>query len=233
MFREDFEAGNLNQWSVQACPGGVTIVSDRAKDGMHSAQVTVADDDTNAKCASVPTKDTRAQIVSRQLFGNGAEYYIAFSTYFPANFIDPRGWFQIAEFYGPPYGGSPTMGIDLCGLRVCFQRDWSHKNDVIWTMSRDIVRGITWDNFVFRVKFSTDPTVGFVEIWHNGVKQRMANGTFRTTYQTLKPDLNWDGTTPNSLFLNQYRQAGESNGTMTLYHDKVAVGRTYASVTQL
>ncbi len=229
VFTETFEAGTLSQWSNQSCPSGATVVTERARLGTKSVKLTVSDGDTRSKCGSVPTQDPRAQLVSKGLFRDGDEYYIGFSTFFPSNFPTPRGFFQISEFYGPPFGGSPSMGVDMCGLRVCFQRDQSHGYDRIWTMTRDVARGTAWEDFVFRVKFSTNANVGFVEVWHNGVKQTMSNGQQRVTYQTLRPGLNWNGT-PNSLFMNQYRQAGQGLGTVTIYHDEAYVGRTYESV---
>ncbi|OAQ64328.1 polysaccharide lyase domain-containing protein [Pochonia chlamydosporia 170] len=66
VFREDFESGNLDQWDIQACPNGVTIVTDVARNGTHSAKFTVSDDDKHDKCSQVPTDSPRAQLVSNQ-----------------------------------------------------------------------------------------------------------------------------------------------------------------------
>eukprot|EP00026_Physarum_polycephalum_P014058 Phypoly_transcript_14528.p1 GENE.Phypoly_transcript_14528~~Phypoly_transcript_14528.p1 ORF type:complete len:264 (+),score=33.70 Phypoly_transcript_14528:55-846(+) len=228
VFAEDFEEGNLNQWNVQACPEGVTISSAYARTGNHSAKFTVNDGDTHAKCSSVPTDNPRAQLVSQKgLFTNGDEFYIAVSVFFPPGFPQPKDWFQIAELYGPPFAGSPSMGVDICqGNRICFQRDASHNFDDIW-VSSPIVLG-KWRDIVLHVKFSTDPSVGFVGIYDDGVQQKMSNGQSLVYYQTLS-SVNWNGT-PNNLFLNQYRSADENLGTVTLYHDAVKVGTTLESV---
>jgi hypothetical protein len=79
------------------------------------------------------------------------------------------------------------------------------------------------------VKFSTDPSVGFVELWLNGVPQKFTNGSTRLYYDTLVPNVNWNGSTPNRLQLNQYR-GPYALGTVTLYHAAAKVGSTYASV---
>lgn len=228
IFYDGFESDSLDQWGYQACPGGVTIVDSPTRKGNGAAKFTVSDGDTNSRCDDVPTHNPRAQLVSDGMFGDGDEYYIAHSIYFPSDFPDdPNGWFQIAELYGPPFGGSPSMGIDVCGSSICFSRDESHGYDSIWESPR-VTKG-EWHDLVYHVKFSTDASEGFVEIWYDGVKQTMKNGEERVYYQTLRPGLNWNGT-PNSFFLNQYRQAGQGLGTVTLYHDEAAVGTTYESV---
>eukprot|EP01111_Echinosteliopsis_oligospora_P006548 TRINITY_DN20744_c0_g1_i1.p1 TRINITY_DN20744_c0_g1~~TRINITY_DN20744_c0_g1_i1.p1 ORF type:complete len:271 (+),score=47.74 TRINITY_DN20744_c0_g1_i1:3-815(+) len=229
VFSEDFEEGNLGQWEVQACPNGVSISSDVARTGNHSAKFIVNDGDTHARCSGVPTSNPRAQIVSNDgLFNDGDEFFIAFSVFFPDDFPQPTDWFQIAEIYGPPYEGSPSMGVDIChGDRLCFQRDASHNYDDIWTSS-PIEYG-EWRDVVLHIKFSTDPSEGFVGVYDNGVKQVMSNGKALVYYQTLS-QVNWDGT-PNNLYLNQYRASNSPLGTVTIYHDAVKVGTTLDSVT--
>jgi MYXO-CTERM domain-containing protein len=39
--------------------------------------------------------------------------------------------------------------------------------DSVTPWSARLVRG-AWQDFIFRVKWSSDPSVGFVELWHNG-----------------------------------------------------------------
>lgn len=228
IFTESFESGNLDQWGYQACPEGVTLVTEPVRAGSHSAKFTVSDGDTKSKCDDVPTDDPRAQLVSDSLFGEGDEYYIGFSTLFPADFPTPESWFQISEIYGPPFGGSPSMGVDMDGDRIAFSRDETHGYDSPWK-SAPIERG-KWNDIVLHIKFSPDASVGFVEIWHNGVQQTFEDGSKRLHYATLARGINWEPGGRNSLFMNQYRDGGSNLGTVTYYHDEVYVGKTYESV---
>jgi hypothetical protein len=228
----DFETGDLSQWSLnQSCPGGVATVTSPVRSGRYAAKFTVSDSSTNANCPLVPTSDPRAQLVGPPMFTEGSDDYIGFSTYFPANFPTiSSGWMQIAEIYGPPYGGSPSIGIDVTGNRLTLDRDPTHIWDTIWISPSEIPKGVGWENFVLHVKFSTDPSVGFVELWLNGVRQAFTNGAQRIYYDTLVPGVNWNGGSPNRLYLNQYRSATPLLGTVTLYHDAARVGSSYASV---
>jgi fibronectin type 3 domain-containing protein len=232
----DFETGNLSQWSLnQSCvgptpPAGVTVVTSPVRSGKYATAFTVADTSTSANCPYVPTATPRAQLVGPALFNPGDDRYIAFSTYFPAGFPATTDWFQIGEIYGPPFGGSPSMGIGLTGNRLTLDRDPTHNWDNIWTASTDIAKGTGWEDLVLHVKFSTDPSVGFVELWRNGVRQTFNDGSQRIYYDTLVPGVNWDGSSPNRLYINQYRSSKTLMGTVTLYHDDARVGTTYASV---
>lgn len=230
IFTEDFEAGNLSQWSNQSCPTGVTIVSSPVRKGTKSAKFTVADGDTKSKCSNVPTDDPRAQLVSDGLFKENDDYYIGFSVFFPTDFPTPTDWFQIAEIYGPPFGGSPSMGIDMVGNRIGLARDETHGYDTPWVMTRDVAKGTAWEDIILHIKFSPNPTVGFVEIWHNGVKQTFKDGSQKLFYATLANGINWSPGGTNSIFINQYRSRDSKLGTVTIYHDEVYVGKTYESV---
>ncbi|KAL6788036.1 hypothetical protein J3E68DRAFT_128897 [Trichoderma sp. SZMC 28012] len=89
-----------------------------------------------------------------------------------------------------------------------------------------------WRDIVLHVKFSTDPAVGFVQIWEDGVRQKMVDGDgYTVNHRTLNPQLNWDGI-PNSLILNQYRNVATKYGSsgVTLYHDSVKVGHSFEEV---
>lgn len=231
IWSSDFETGDLGEWSsVQACPGGVTVVTSPVRSGHHAARFSVADDDTNAKCAAVPTDNPRAQLVGPfGLFKPGDDVYVGFSTFFPSDFptIPANGWLMFHEDYGPPFNGSPTMELDVFGDRLGM---WSEQNGVekqIWLASDAIHKGTAWEDIVLHILWSTDPTVGFVEIWLDGVQQTFQDGQQREHLATFVPTVNG---LLDSVYMNEYRKAGVDLGTVVLYHDDIRVGRTYVSV---
>lgn len=244
LFSEDFESGNLNKWALnQSCKlssgdtiDGVSIVNAPVRSGLKSAKFTLRDEDKT--CKDVPaTGNPRVQLVGPfGMFSKGIEYYVSFSTYFPTGFpIINSGFFQIAEVYGAPYGGSPTIGIDLekndagNANSIILRRHYKDSTGTeqwgypaIWK-SQPIVLD-TWQDIVLHFKLSDVPSEGFVEIWHNGVKQTFSDGTQRLVYATLYPGVSWvapDG--KNQFYLNQYRSAIPSLGTVTIYRDDVKI----------
>jgi hypothetical protein len=226
----DFETGDLSQWpSIQACPGDVAVVTSPVRAGRYAARFTVRDESVTANCPAVPTSGTRASLASPRLFGPGDDAYIGFSSYFPAGFpAITTGWLQVAEVYGPPYNGPPSIGLAVNGNRLVLTRDNTHNVDAVWTSLTGVAKGTGWEDIVLHVKFSTDPSVGFVELWHNGQRQRFTDGTQTLHYSTIVPGVNGGG--PNSLFLNQYRSKIPARGAVTLYHDEGKVGSSYAAV---
>ncbi|KAF9890072.1 hypothetical protein FE257_006233 [Aspergillus nanangensis] len=228
IFQDDFE-GNLDQWKIQACPGGVEVSTDSARSGSHSAKFVVHDDDTNATCPDSPTENPRAQLSSKGLFSDGDDYFIGFSVMFPTGFPDITDWFMFFELYGPPYNGTPSMALFVSqDNRITFGRDASYNRDTIWT-GGEIVPG-KWRDIVLHVKFSTDPAIGFVQIWEDGQRQQLVGGDGYTVfYRTLNPELNYDGT-PNAVILNQYRSKDTRYGPVTVYHDAVKVGTSLEEV---
>lgn len=223
VFYDGFEDGNFDQWGDQGCSGSTTIVNEPVRKGNNAVRMT-----TDDGCAS----GGRAQLVADFTFDNGDEYYIGHSVFFPNDFPDSTGhYFQFGEIYGPPHGGSPTMGFDIgreCGggIKICFTDVNDGTTYPIWATEGDIEKG-RWHDLVYHIKFSTNADEGFVEVWLNGQRQTMKNGQQRTTYQTLRPGVNWNGS-GNALRINLYRSA--DLGTVTLYHDEVAIGTTYESV---
>jgi Polysaccharide lyase len=227
----DFETGDLSQGAMnQSCPDGVAVVNELARQGHYAARFTVSDQSTRARCPAVPNGDPRAQLISPELFREGDDRYIGFSTFFPADFPTiSKGWMQVAEIYGPPFAGAPSIGIFVEGDRLVLSRDQAHHWDDVWESTTPIAKGTQWEDIVLHVKFSTDPTIGFVELWHDGVQQKFVDGSSRIYYATLVPGITWNGS-PNRFILNQYRSSSPELGPVTLYHDAAKVGKSYASV---
>ncbi|BCS29668.1 uncharacterized protein APUU_71238S [Aspergillus puulaauensis] len=228
IFEEDFE-GSLDQWKIEGCPGGVEISADSARTGSKSAKFVVHDEDTNAACPDSPTENPRAQLDSKGLFQDGDDYFIGFSVMFPEGFPQITNWFMFFELYGPPYNGTPSMALYVSeDNRVTFGRDASSNRDTIWT-GAEIVPG-KWRDIALHVKFSTDPAIGFVQIWEDGQPQQLVGGNGTTVfYRTLNREVNYDGT-PNTVVLNQYRSKDTGYDSVTLYHDSVKVGTSLEDV---
>jgi hypothetical protein len=226
----DFSTADLSQWGyVQDCPGSIKVVPNPAGSG-NVAQFSVSDQDIHANCPLLQSGTSpNAFLISPQLFHNGDDMYISFSEYFPVGFPSTATWFQVAELYGQPYGGSPPLGVYVVGNNLVLGRDVTHGYDAPW--KAPIQQGV-WQNIVLHVKFSPDPTVGFVEIWDNGVQQTFTDGTQRLMMDTLIAGINWNSPNgTNALFLDQYRSGSASMGTVTEYAGPTKVGMTYASVT--
>lgn len=225
----DLSTNSFSQYPwLWACPGGVTLTPSVPFMGKPGAKFTVSDTSNSTFCpGQVFTHNPASSLLTPALFGNGDDRYISFATMFPSGFPYITNWFQVGEIFGPPYGGSPTIGIDVKGNQLGLWRDATHHFDNPWHTT---IQPNKWMDVTLHVKFSTDPGIGFVEIWLNGIPQHFTNGATRLYYITLLPGDNWNGYTKNDLDLDQYRGLSPSLGTVSIYHAGAKVGVTLASV---
>jgi len=214
-------------YGVQACPGEISFVPDPVTGSGNVAQFTVLDTSTRANCpGQVFSTYPSASLLSSNMFNNGDDRYISVSTLFPVGFPTIANWFQVAEFYGVPYGGSPPIGLDVRGNRLGLWRDITHGYDNPWSVP---MQAGVWERVILHVKFSNVPSVGFVEIWLNGVRQTFNDASRRLHYATMVSGINWSGANGDHLALDQYRAATPALGAVTIYHGPSTVGTTYAS----
>ena len=225
----DLSTNSFSQYPwLWACPGGVTLTPSVTYKGEPSAKFTVDDTSNSSYCPGhVFTHNPASSLITPNLFGNGDDRYISFATMFPAGFPYITNWLQVGEIFGPPYGGSPTIGIDVERNQLGLWRDGTHHFDNPWHTTVQIGQ---WMNVTLHVKFSPNPSVGFVELWLNGVQQHFTNGSTRLYYATLLTGDNWNGSTKNVLDLDQYRGLTPSLGSISIYHAAAKIGMSLASV---
>ena len=215
-------------------PGHVFATRDPLGSGQMVAEYHIGNSDR-----PYPGSEPRADLESPHYFGPGSDYYVSVPVLIPRGFptMTSHGWFQVAEIYGQPYGGSPTIGLDLISAggsnRLVLERDATHNYDKPWVGPPLDGR---WHTITIHVKMSTNRRVGFVQLWYDGVARDLrgedSSTDKRLYYATLVRGLNWDGAHPDMLDVNSYRCHGCYPGTVTLYHAAPAIGHSSGSVRQ-
>jgi Polysaccharide lyase len=227
----DFSGGSLRRWFwVQACPGSVRVVRNPLQIGPPAVRITVSDGDLRSSCRRLQAgPNPSAFLVSPSLFHSGSDLYIGFSVYFPRGFpvVRTPRWLQVAQIYGPPFRTRPQISFGVRGNRLVLVLllGPDHRYTAAWGTA---LRRGSWHHLVLRVRFSANPRLGFVQLWHNHARQRMHRR--RTMHmQTLVPWGTWDPPRGrNALYLDLYRAPGF--GSVTVYENGARVGRTYSSV---
>jgi hypothetical protein len=217
----------VSPWSSKNACAADRLTTDSAvkRKGTYSMKLKVKDSDVSP-CTY--TSNPRAQVEKTGLFAEGSERWIGHSTFFPANFptIGTSHWLIFSSYgFRAPYNGSaPGKFRVRSGTSdvIEYARDERTNHDAIWRST--ITKG-TWTDLVVHVKFSTNASVGFVEVYKNGVRQTMLNGSTRYYYATLKPTQTGAG----SWNLSHYRSRGAAPD-ITLWHDEAKVGTTYSEV---
>ena len=208
VWRGDFETGDLTQFSraQMVSPDRLQVVSWPVRQGSYALKVTVRQGDN-----PISASGNRNELARLTNEPTGSEYYYRWSTMFAPDFPAPATWQLFTQWHHSGSYGSPPVEFAVNNGRIilyCSQRE-------VWTTP--LVRG-AWQDFIFHARWSPDPSVGFVELYHNG--QLVLPRRYCATQ--------FPGMT-NYLKMGLYRNSTISQ-TGVLYHDGMVMGRTLADV---
>lgn len=160
LWRGDFETGDISQWTKaqQVSPDRLKVQEDRVREGKYALRALVkhGDDPINAS-------GHRNELVDVNYQPEGAERWYRWYTYFDESYPSERKWQVFTQWHQYEDYGSPPIEFDVYGEEIHLT-NWTN---VIW--KAPLQRG-RWLEFIFHVKWSKDPNVGFVELWYDGQK---------------------------------------------------------------
>ena len=177
----DYETGNLGQWS-QVHAGGawgdssVKVVTSPVRHGKYAAKFTV-----NASGGAPQRAEVSAN--QRQTGGYpGEEWYYSWSTLIPSVPNATTGWAEwtvITQWMDLLHQCSPPLQVDILPgtpphfvLTSKLRDDKNRCNPLGPTQKWDLgpLQYDQWNDFTIHIKWSEDPSVGFVEMWRNWVE---------------------------------------------------------------
>ncbi len=175
------------------------------------------------------TSNPRTQVGSPRVMQVGQEYWLGFGLYLNSEWepVPAGGFVTFAEVFGPPYGGSSPLRLGIHGSNISLNRNFMYGSDRPWLMS--LIKE-QWLDFAFRFKLSTDPAVGFYEIYLNtgaGWQQQLLGGQQRLYFATVDTTNNGGA---NSSHLKNYREANMWPDVKTCYFAGHRIGASLASV---
>lgn len=163
VWRGDFETGTVSQWSraQRVSADRLEIVTSPVRDGRYALRATVkqGDDPINAS-------GNRNELLYITHEPRGSEYFYKFSVLFDPTFPSANTWQVFTQWHHEGCCGSPPLEMYVVGEKMHLRAGGASAK-VLWTAP--LVRG-KWQDFVLRVKWSSDPKVGFVELYHQGQK---------------------------------------------------------------
>ncbi len=162
VWRGDFETGDRSQWS-----GTQMVSSDRlavlgtpTRESRYALKATVQQGDD-----PINSSGNRNELVRETYEPVGSEYFYRWSTMFAPDFPSVSTWQLFVQWHHTGSSGSPPLEFYVYGEEIRLNIGGS-PGTIVWRTK--LVRGV-WNDFILRVKWSPDPTVGFVELYHNGV----------------------------------------------------------------
>jgi len=178
-WRADYESGGFEQWEeIQPTwrPERASIVTLPVRAGRHAARFEVRSGD------SVPSGGELSQVYvdSTKTGGNeGEEWYYAWSTYVPSGqqWAYDSDWNIITEWHhsgpdcGPPLSlgvldaTPPRLYVNALAIPKARSGNCTVTQHKKWLLPLATDR---WMDFVVHVKWSSNPDVGFLELWQDG-----------------------------------------------------------------
>jgi len=212
IWRGDFETANLSQWaSVDGLASRLTVVTSPVRQGSYALR-------TELQRGDFASNGNRNELVRSEAETEGMDRYYAWSTMFDASYPIANTWQVFTQWHHSGCCGSPPLEFDVNGQTVSLDRNPPPGNGpTVELWSTPLVRGV-WHDFVMHVVWSSNPDLGFIELWYDGKK--VIDGK---SAQTLFPG--------NVNYLKQglYRDSSIS-ATAVVYHDGMTVGTTLADV---
>ena len=211
VWRGDFETKDLSQWDViDGLASRLTVVPSPVRQGSYGLRVELRSGDFS-------NNGNRNELVRTVADSEGMDLYYAWSTMFDASYPIANTWQVFTQWHHSGCCGSPPLEFDIDGQTLSLSRNPPSNSGTVALWSTPLVRGV-WHDFVLHVVWSSNPDLGFIELWYDG--QKAIDGK---AVQTLFPGM------VNYLKQGLYRDSSIS-AVGVVYHDGMTVGTTLADV---
>jgi uncharacterized protein (TIGR03382 family) len=161
VWKGDYETGNLSQWNREQSVSSnrLLVVSSPVREGRYALKTTVRQGDD-----PIDASGNRNELLYLGREASGSEYFYKWSTLFPASFPRSSRWQIFTQWHHDGSNGSPPLEFYVVDdeLRM---RVGGSDGKILW---RAPLRREQWNDFILHVKWSSDPRVGFVELYHGG-----------------------------------------------------------------
>jgi hypothetical protein len=229
-FAPSFHGTRIDEFSlVQAAPGAIAEVPEPL--GGHGRVLAMTVDDGDVYPIT-PTENPRAQLASPANIEPGDELWWSTEFLLPDSFpSNVPGWVTVMEGpYGPPYGETPPWHIEVHEDRIQWSRNGTYGFDVPW--ETQLVKS-RWITVMVHERFARD---GFIEMWIDGKQVTFFPGGTQnpshlppTQRLEMKTQDSTNDAAPNSLYIQNYREAGMFESVET-YARGLTIGRSQAAV---
>jgi hypothetical protein len=222
VWRGDFETGDLTQYSkLQSMgPDRLQVVPSPVRQGTRALRVEVrkGDDPINAS-------GNRNELVKFDGATEGTEFYYGWSTLWPSNYPMTPNWQVFMQWHHSGSSGAPPVRFVLgcssgdCGAPLPDTMFFIVDGKTQFKMA-PVTRGV-WHDFVLHIKWSANPSVGFVELWYDG-KLVLPKRYVRTMFSSSDT---------NYLKTGLYRDEAVQP-TAVMFHDGLVQSKTYEGALQ-
>jgi hypothetical protein len=218
----NFNTGDLSQWSghQNLRSYSLTTVAAPAREGSYAGRFEVRKGDDPLCAAGWGCYGDRSEVQMGTGETEGQERWYSWSTMVAPDFPRSSAWQVVSQWHANADGSPPiAFFAENDDLVLRFHRTASPGRilNVVDAWRGPLKRG-SWQDIRLHVKWSGSDTVGFVELWINGVAQTFDTGGTRRYIRNMYPGIG------NYFKQGLYRQAGLAQ-TGIVYHDGFKMSR--------
>jgi hypothetical protein len=205
---------DLKNWYSQAIASRVSTVPDTGRGGGEAARFEVRDGDIEPQTGS-----QRAELVAPMFFDEGRDLYIHDEIRVPPGNTFDAPWQIIQQLHEDSSENSPGVAVfleDDHSLRI------SSGDSSVPYWYGPILQTGRWYDLTYRALLSQDSAVGTVEVWLDGVPQRLVNGTTTMHGSTA--------TASRTFFKAGIYRSRYSTGTSVVEHSDLMIGASLSAV---
>ena len=171
----NFETGDLEQWRNEdgdysgaqtVSDDRIQVVDDPVDEGRYAARVEVRQGDE-----WLGSGGNRAELRHFTGENEGDEKWYGWSTMFADDYPATDGYQIFTQWHATEGGTQPPVIFDVSDeeiqLRTVESDADGNPSDSVTHWSVPLERGV-WHRFAAHVKWSSDPDVGFIELWYDG-----------------------------------------------------------------
>ncbi len=162
IWRGDFSTGDLSQWSSmeEVSTDRLRVVPDPLGAARDVLRATVVDGDN-----PIDSSGNRNELLYTGDDVAGQERWYRWQTLWPADYATEDTWQVFTQWHQYEGGGSPPVEFFAWGDAIYLRVQLDNPDGSVW--SAPLERG-KWHDFVFHVRWSSDASVGYVELWYDG-----------------------------------------------------------------
>jgi hypothetical protein len=225
-WKGDAETGDKSQWAKQTVKedSRIQVVTNQVTQGKYSYRVELRPGDNPSGCRATLASGPSGKMGPVHLIRDGEEAFYGLSVYLPsATFSTLDKWRLVLQFKAYPDTGSPPISLNIKGNNWLLNYRPTATSSVLHKAKFPLTKD-RWEKFMFNIKWSKDPKVGFIELYYNGdlVVPKFNTSTIHVKSGT--PSINF-------VALGLYRDSS-IKVTDVIYHDGFVAGKSYEEVAQ-
>jgi hypothetical protein len=205
--------GSFSGWYVQSLSSRATLSTAHPFEGSGAARLEVRPGDVE------PDTGSQRSEVSGPTFHEGEDVYVRDEIRVPYGYTFEGSWQLINQLHEKPWSGSPGIATFLEPNRA-IRFGAGDGSPTYWRGPQ--LEFERWYTFVYRVVLSRNASLGFVEVWLDGVPQTLVNGSTRMFGETIQ--------TPETYLKAGIYRSSSSTGVSIVEHDNIVVGTSYGAV---